>query len=129
MGKSDKIFVGRWIKKNGRLEFHRGVNKSLFDSLVGQMRENQVIDFMVDFSNDDGSLAQIAKLKAGIRELARETGHHNIEIENEIKKNAGLYDEINKVHKSFAYCSNEELGAAIHVMIEFGVVVGLKLDK
>jgi hypothetical protein len=92
------------------------------------MREGQVVDFMVDFSSDNGTLQQIAKLKAGIRAIAQETGHHHIEVENEVKQAAGLYNEVNKVHKSFGDCSREELSDAIQVMIEVANQVGINLN-
>jgi hypothetical protein len=123
----DKIFISRWIKRHGKLEFKLKQDSGLFDVLVKNMREGQVIDFMVDFSSDDGLLSQIAKLKAGTRQIAKESGHSFIDIEHQIKKSAGLYNELNETYKSFAHCSREELGNAIQILIEIGEQLNLNL--
>lgn len=123
----DKIFISRWVKRHGKLEFKVGTDASLFDALLKNMREGQVVDFMIDFSSDDGLLSQISKLKAGTREIARESGHSFIDIERQIKKNAGLYNELNDTYKSFAHCSREELGNAIQILIEIGEQLNLNL--
>lgn len=128
MQNNDRIFTGKWIKKpNGALEFKSQQDKDLFNSLLKKMRVGQVVDFQVDFSDDLGRLNQIAKLKAGVRELARETGETFITMENMIKKEAGLYDEVSKEYKSFGNCSISQLSDAIQVMIEKGDFVGIQL--
>ena len=48
-------------------------------------------------------------------------------MENELKKQSGLYDEASKEYKSFANCSREQLGNAIQVLITIGEDVGLNL--
>jgi archaellum component FlaC len=83
---------------------------------------------MIDFSSDNGSLGQIAKLKAGIRKIADETGETFINAQNEIKKQSGLYDEVSKEYKSFGNCSKEELSSAIQIMIEVGKFISVDLS-
>lgn len=124
---ADKIYFGHWVKKDGRLVFKSKQEESLFHMLSKGMREGQTITFSVDFSDDQGRLTQIAKLKAGIRDLARETGETFITMENLIKKEAGLYDESSEVYKSFGNCSVSQLSDAIQTMIEKGDFVGLSL--
>lgn len=124
---ADKLFISRFIKKHGKLEFKNKQDLALFNHLTQGLREGAVVTFMVDFADDNGSLMQIAKLKSGTREIARESGHSFIEVEQEIKKNAGLYDELEKLYKSFANCSREELSNAIQVMINLGDNMNLNL--
>lgn len=124
---ADKIFVGKWVKKSGKLVFKFKHEEELFHSLAAGMREGQQVDIAVDFSDDLGRLSQISKLKAGCRELAKETGETFINTENLIKKEAGLFDEISKEYKSFANCSIEQLSSAIQVMVEKGDFVGINL--
>lgn len=125
----DKLFIGQWIKKNGRLLFKLKNEEEMFHLLSKNMRENQVISFSVDFSDDQGRLSQIAKLKAGIRDISREVGETYIKAENLIKKEAGLYDELTQEYKSFGNCSFQQLSDAIQVMIEKGEFIGINLNK
>lgn len=124
---TDKIFVSSWTKKHGKLEFSSKQEESLFHALTRGMRENQKIYFMIDFADDNGTLQQIAKLKAGTRDIAKESGHSFIEVEQEIKKNAGLFDENTGIYKSFGNCSREQLSSSIQVMINIGETIGLNL--
>jgi hypothetical protein len=126
---ADKIQNIVWIKKNGQLVIKNGVDESLFQALVKGLREGACIFSSFDFADDNGTLAQISKLKAGTRALAKETGHTFIEIEQEIKKNAGLYNEVSEMYASFGNASRESLSNAIQVMIEIGEQVGLNLNK
>ena len=124
----DRVFTGKWIKKpNGALDFKFPQEKELFNSLLKNMRIGQVLDFQVDFSDDLGRLSQISKLKAGIREISRETGEIYINTEKRIKKDSGLYDEIADLYKSFGNCSVSQLSDAIQVMIEHAEFVGINL--
>lgn len=126
----DRIFIGKWIKQaNGSLSFKHKVDESAFQTLVKNMRIGQIIDFYVDFSDDLGKLSQIAKLKAGIRDISRETGDTFITIENLIKKESGLYDEISKEYKSFGNCSVQQLSDAIQVMIEKADFTNTKIKR
>jgi hypothetical protein len=123
----DRIFIGRWRKKHGQLEFKFKTEELLFQQLVKNLREGACVSIMVDFAADDGRLSQIAKLKAGTREIAKESGHTFIEIEQRIKKDSGLYEEIEQIYKSFGNCSVEELSSAIQVMILLGETCGINL--
>lgn len=124
---TDKIFNSYWIKKHGKLEFKSKIDESLFHALTKGMREGQTIFFTVDFADDNGTLQQIAKIKAATRDIAKESGHTFIEIEQTIKKQAGLYDENTEIYKSFGNCSREQLSSAIQVIINIGESLGLNL--
>lgn len=124
---ADKLFVSNWIKKGGKLVFKSKQEESMFLALLKGMREGQTISFSVDFSDDQGKLSQISKLKAGIRELSNEIGETFIATENRVKKEAGLYDEMTETYKSFGNCSVSQLSSAIQVMIEQGDWVNLNL--
>ena len=123
----DRIFNSTFIKKGGKLIFRKKEDQAQFDLLSKGMREGQCCDFSVDFSDDLGRLSQISKLKAGIREISRETGEVYITSEKRIKKDAGLYDEVADTYKSFGNCSISQLSDAIQVMIEQGEFLGINL--
>lgn len=95
--------------------------------LTSKLKEGSVIDFQIDFSSQNGLLSQISKVKAGTRDLAKETGYTFIEMEQLIKKDAGLYDELKNEYKSFANCNFDEMSSAIQVMINMGEECGLNL--
>lgn len=126
----DRIFIGKWIKlANGSLSFKFKKDESAFQELVAKLKVNQCVDVFVDFSDDLGRLSQIAKLKSGIREIARETGETFITIEHVIKKEAGLYDEISQEYKSFGNCSIQQLSDAIQVLLEKAEFTGTKIPR
>ena len=122
-----KIFISRFIKKDGKVDFKLNTDKELFKVLCDKMKNGAVVDVLIDFSAENGTLSQIAKLKAGTREISKETGYTFIEVENLIKKNAGLYNEITEVYESFGNCSSEKLSGAIQVMINIGENCNLNL--
>jgi len=124
----EKLFISHFIKRNGKVIFKSPKDLTLFNELCEGLREGQVIDVMIDFSSDNGSLGQIAKLKAGIRKIADETGETFINAQNEVKKQSGLYDELSKEYKSFGNCSKEELSSAIQIMIEIGKFINVDLS-
>lgn len=123
-----KLFISTFVKKNGKLEFKTKRDALLFASLTEGLREGQGCCVAVDFEDDQGNLMQISKLKAGLRELSRETGETFINVQNIIKKEAGLYDEVSEIYKSFGNCSKLELSDAIQVLIEKGKFVNIDLS-
>lgn len=122
-----KLFISQFIKKDGVVNIKSKTDIDLFKKLCNQMKNGDIVEFCVDFSSQNGLLSQISKIKAGTREIAKETGHTFIEIEHEIKKQAGLYNELTQEYKSLGNCSMEELSSAIQILITIGEVIGLNL--
>lgn len=123
-----KPFVYKLIKKNGRLVFKNNSDLKTFQELTDKLREGTVIEQMTIFDRDDGSLAQIAKVKAMIRDLAKEIGDTFLNTEVAVKKECGLIDLKGDV-RSFGDCSKEELSDVIQHLIQRGEWIGINLNR
>lgn len=123
-----KPFVYKLIKKNGRLVFKNNSDLKTFQELTDKLREGTVIEQMTIFDRDDGSLSQIAKVKAMIRELAKEIGDTFLNTEVAVKKECGLIDLKGDV-RSFGDCSKEELSDVIQHLIQRGKWIGINLNR
>ena len=87
----------------------------------------QVDVYMSTVTVDDGTLSQLAKLHAFIRELASFTGYSFDSMKKDVKKRAGLIvlnEAREEVLKSFSKCSKDELNRAIKICEEIGQFVG-----
>lgn len=114
-------------KENGKLIHKDAGDASLYKIFVEALEEGQSVDVFFDAHVDNGTYAQISKLKVSIRELATESGHSFEEMQLIVKEKAGLcWDD----HcKSFALCSIDELNLAIQAAIEIGDHLNLNLRQ
>jgi hypothetical protein len=101
------------------------------EDFLNGLVEGQIVDGFYDANKDDGTLAQLAKVHACIRQLAIDTGDNFEDLKFEVKKMSGLCvaKDINGekflVCKSFSKCSKEELGLVIETLIQIGDTVGI----
>ena len=116
------MFSGKFIKKDGKLVFAHPQDKLAYEIFLEKIPEGQKVDMYLDLANTDHSKAQLAKVHACIRELAKESGYTFDEMKCVVKDQAGLvYKEgIMKNYKSFADCSKDELMLAIEACIQIG---------
>jgi hypothetical protein len=116
------MFSGRFIKKNGKLIFDHPKDKLAYEIFVEKIPEGQVIDMYIDVVGLDHSKAQLAKVHACIRELAKESGYTFDEMKCLVKDHAGLaYKQGMMItYKSFGDCSSTELTLAIEAAISIG---------
>lgn len=113
------MYSGRLIKEDGKLIYHEPKDKLAYAIFVAKLKEGQVVDMYIDLADADHSKAQLAKVHACIRELAKESGYSFDDMKLLIKGASGLcYDT--EHCKSFAECSLTELGLAIEACIEIG---------
>jgi hypothetical protein len=108
------MFSGKFIKKNGKLIFNSPQDKLAYEIFVDRISEGQVVDMYLDLASADHSKAQLAKVHACIRELAKESGYTFDEMKLVVKDASGITD------KSFADCSKDELMLAIEACIQIG---------
>ena len=108
------MFSGKFIKKNGKLVFAHPQDKLAYEIFVEKLPESQKVDMYLDLANADHSKAQLAKVHACIRELAKESGYTFDEMKVIIKQATGLEN------KSFADCSKDEIMLAIEACIQIG---------
>ncbi len=114
-------------KQDGKLIHKDGNDSALYKIFVDALEDGQSVDVFFDAHVDNGTYAQISKLKVSIRELATESGHSFEEMQLLVKEKAGLCWEDHC--KSFALCSIEELNLAIQAAIEIGDLLNLNLRQ
>lgn len=109
----------------------RPIDLAKHDAFLDGLVDGQIVDGFYDANKDDGTLAQLAKVHACIRQLAIDTGDNFEDLKFEVKKMSGLCvaKDINGekflVCKSFSKCSKEELGLVIETIIQIGDTVGI----
>lgn len=108
------MFSGKFVKKNGKIVFANPQDKLAYEIFVDRIPEGQKVEMYIDLADADHSKAQLAKVHACIRELAKESGYTFDEMKGIIKNASGLEG------KSFADCSKDELMLAIEACIQLG---------
>ena len=122
-------FNGKFIKRNGRLEFSSLAVSKQHEIFVSEVPDGTIVEFFFEVQQDDGTLPQLAKLHAMIRELALHVGEPFDNMKLLVKDKAGLClarEVAGKEYflaKSFGECSREELSLAIQAAIDIGVSV------
>jgi hypothetical protein len=124
-----KPLNGKFIKRNGRLEFSSLAVSKQHEVFVSEVPDNTIVEFFFEVQQDDGTLPQLAKLHAMIRELALHIGESFEDMKLLVKDKAGLClarEVAGKEYflaKSFGECSREELSLAIQAAIDIGISV------
>jgi hypothetical protein len=122
-------FNGKFIKRNGRLEFSSLAISKQHELFVSNVPDGTIVEFFFEVQQDDGTLPQLAKLHAMIRELALHVGEPFDNMKLLVKDKAGLClaREVSGkeyfLAKSFGECSREELSLAIQAAIDIGISV------
>jgi hypothetical protein len=120
---------GKFIKRNGRLEFSSLAISKQHELFVSEIPDGTLVEFFFEVQQDDGTLPQLAKLHAMIRELALHVGEPFDNMKLLVKDKAGLClaREVSGkeyfLAKSFGECSREELSLAIQAAIDIGTSV------
>ena len=119
-------FNGKFIKKNGRLDFSTLAASKQFEVFVSGINEGSIVEFFYEVTHDDGTLPQLAKLHVMLKQLATHIGETVENMKLLVKDRAGLCiarEVAGKEYflaKSFAECSKDELSLAIQAAIEIG---------
>jgi hypothetical protein len=123
------MFSFKLTKKNGNLVHINESAKISYQLFLDKLQEGQEVEVFMGPTSDNGSLAQLAKVHACIRELAKECGYTFDEMKFIIKQHSGLcYDGGGAEYcKSFKDCSKEELAMAIESAIELGRDLNINL--
>ena len=123
------MFSFKLTKKNGNLVHINESTKISYQLFLDKLQEGQEVEMFIDLSNTDHSLAQLAKIHACIRELAKESGYTFDEMKVLIKKHSGLCYDVGAEEycKSFKDCSKDELAMAIESAIEIGRDLNINL--
>ena len=129
--KKHNMFHGQFVL-NGKHLVPRG-STAKYEAFLKSLEEGQSVEVFLESNPDDGTLAQIAKIKVCIRELAKEVGETFEEMQAQVKRASGLCivkrieDENYLICKSFGDCSKEELSMAIDAIIVMGDRLNMNL--
>jgi hypothetical protein len=116
------MFSGKFVKKGNKLTYNSPQDRLVYEIFISKLSEGQVVDMYIDLATADHSKAQLAKVHACIRELAKESGYTFGEMKVLVKESCGL------VNKSFADCSKDQLMLAIEACIEIGKDLNINLQ-
>lgn len=122
------IFHGKFVKHADGTLKPSDVDKAKYKIFLEALEPGQSVGIFFEANEDDGTFAQLARVHASIRELAKATGHSFVEMKKIIKQMSGLCldDEQGEEHcKSFADCSKDELGIVIQAINTAGESVGV----
>jgi len=117
------------VKKEGKLTYPDDKSRLAYEIFLDKLQEGQKVEMYIGLADADHSVAQLAKVHACIRELAKESGYTFEEMKVLIKERSGLcYDGGDAtICKSFADCSKDELALAIEACIEVGKLYNINL--
>ena len=123
------MFSFKLTKKNGNLVHINESTKISYQLFLDKLQDGQEVEVFMGLTSDNGSLAQLAKIHACIRELAKESGYTFDEMKFIVKQHSGLcYDGGGAEYcKSFKECSKEELAMAIESAVELGRDLNINL--
>jgi len=115
-------FTGKYKKERGVMKPMSIAVARQLEAFISHIPDGEIIEFFYEMQHDDGTLPQLAKLHAILKQLSMHIGET---VEN-MKDRAGLCiarQVAGKEYflaKSFADCSKEELSLAIQAAIEIG---------
>jgi hypothetical protein len=94
------------IKKDGILTYLNEKSRLDYQIFLDKIPEGQKLEMYIGLADADHSIAQLAKVHACIRELAKESGYSFEDMKMLIKEKSGLcYDAGGAIMcKSFADC-------------------------
>ena len=127
------ILVGKYKKERGLLKPTTISSMKQYEEFVSHIPDGSLVEFFYELQHDDGTLPQLAKLHAMIKQLATHIGETAENMKLLVKDRAGLCiaREVSGkeyfLAKSFAECSREELSLAIQAAHEIGQEVNLYL--
>jgi hypothetical protein len=116
------MFTSKLIKESGKLVYLDDKSKLNYKLFLEKLPEGQEIEIFIGLATSNKSVAQLAKVYACIRELAKESGYNFNEMKQLIKESSGLCYEAEhaQICKSFADCSKDELALAIEACVAIG---------
>lgn len=113
--------------EDGKLVPKNIMYQTLFDNYVKRLQNGDTILATYEEVTTDGTYAQISKLQACTREIAKHLGYSHEEVKDIVKHKASLYTSEGEL-KSFAECTKEELSLAIQAVLQLGEQVDFPLD-
>lgn len=130
-----KAFTGILKKNKERLEFVSSKYEITYKMFKDSIPEGSLVETYMEIQTDDGSLAQLAKIHAMIRELCHHTGDTFEDMKLIVKKRAGICVEKELDGSRFLYCkslgdcSKQELSLVIQAVLEISQLLEFPLQQ
>ena len=127
-------FIGLLKKEDDELVYTTSMSDIKYDLFKKSLPEGTLVEVYMDVQKDDGTLAQLAKIHAMIRQLCMHTGDSVEDMKLIVKKRTGLCIEkhiegATFLHcKSFGDCSRDELSLAINTIQEISLLLEFPLS-
>jgi hypothetical protein len=131
MSQKHNIFHGKFVKADGTKLVPVSSSKAKYQEFVKGLEVGQYVEIFLEANQDDGTLAQLAKVHVCIRTLAKHSGYTFEEMKLELLKMAGLCFVTQHKGDSVLYCksladaSKEELSMLIETIIQVGDDMGV----
>jgi hypothetical protein len=119
------VVVIGMVKRDGVLINRKALDKIKMDTLLDSMKEGDEVEVTYELPHNLSSNGQKATVHIYIRTLAEETGATPLEIEEQVKKKAGLIRGGELM--SFKHCTKDEVSKAIKVCLEIGDMLDINL--
>ena len=84
------MFTSKLIKESGKLVYLDDKSKLNYKLFLDKLPEGQEIEIFIGLATSNKSVAQLAKVYACIRELAKESGYTFEEMKTLVKEQSGL---------------------------------------
>ena len=123
------------LRKNGiTLDYVNPSDKTTYGYFLEGLEEGCLVEIYMEKQSDDGTLAQLAKVHAMIRELAIHIGETFEDMKLLVKKRAGLCIEKEIEGSRFLYCKSlgkcnkQELALCIEAMKQIGEAIDYSIS-
>lgn len=130
MSQKNNIFHGQFIKQGDKL-VAQSSSQARFEAFVKALEPGQIVDMFAESTTANGTLAQLAKIHACIRELAKETGVDFGDMKDLVKKRTGFCikkevdGEMITKFKHFSKASKEDLALVIEGIVTLGDILNV----
>jgi hypothetical protein len=123
------------LRKNGiSLDYVNQSDKTSYGYFIESIPDGELVEIYMEKQSDDGTLAQLAKVHAMIRELAIHIGETFEDMKLLVKKRAGLCIEKEIEGSRFLYCKSlgkcnkQELALCIEAMKQIGEAIDYSIS-
>lgn len=127
--------IVQFEKKDGKLTISSKGELIRYEGFKHLLEEGQKIEAYFDIIHDDGSLGQLARIHAMIRDLSLHTGNSFENMKLLVKDKAGLCITRTIEGKEYFNCksfgdsSRKQLSLAMQACEEIAVQTGFKFDQ
>ena len=122
------MFTAKFKKKNGKLVYVNEQDKVKYNIFLDKIKEGSEVEIFMNPVLNNASYAQMSKIHACIRQIAKETGHSFEEMKNIVKAESNIMTTEENDFRSFADCTKEEMAFIIDVCIDLGRDLNINLE-